>query len=56
LVRDEVRPRIGDVVATARGTGGLFDRSRYPWELRLAGFHGALTPAELLVPLLQYRA
>jgi hypothetical protein len=55
-VRDDVRPRIGDVVAIATGSGGLFDRSRYPWELRLAGFHGALTPAELLVPLLQHQA
>jgi hypothetical protein len=52
LVRDEVRGRIGDVLAVALGRGGLFDRSRFPWELRLAGFHGALTPAELAVPLL----
>ena len=53
LVRDDVRSRIGDVVAIAVGDGGVFDRSRYSWELRLVGFHGALTPAELRVPLLQ---
>jgi hypothetical protein len=54
-VRSDVRARIGDVVAIATGNGGLFDRSRFPWELRLAGFHGALSPAELRVPLLQHR-
>jgi hypothetical protein len=51
-VRAEVRDRIGDVVAIATGAGGLFDRRRFPWETRLIGFHGALTPAELRVPLL----
>ena len=56
VVRDEVRPRIGDVVAIATGTAGLFDSSRFPWELRLAAFHGALSPAELRVPLLKYLA
>jgi hypothetical protein len=55
-VGDDVRPRIGDLVAIATGDGGLFDSSRYPWELRLAGFHGALSPAELRVPLLRYDA
>jgi len=56
FVRDEVRRRIGDVVAIALAQGGLFDRTRFPWELRLAGFHGALTPAEIKVPLLVYEA
>jgi hypothetical protein len=51
-VRDEVRPRIGDVVIAATGRGGIFDRRRYPWELRLLGFHGGLQPAEVRVPLL----
>jgi hypothetical protein len=55
-VVDAVRPRIGDVVAVATGNSGLFDRSRFPWELRLAAFHGALSPAELRVPLLQFVA
>jgi hypothetical protein len=52
VVSDDVGERIGDVVAVAIGRGGLFDRARFPWELRLAGFHGALTPPELEVPLL----
>jgi hypothetical protein len=55
-VRDNVLPRIGDVVAVATGGAGVFDRTRFPWELRLAAFHGAMTPAELRVPLLIHRA
>jgi hypothetical protein len=55
-VRDDVLARIGDVVAIALGAGGIFDGRRFPWELRLAGFHGALTPAELRVPFLVHRA
>jgi predicted AlkP superfamily pyrophosphatase or phosphodiesterase len=51
-VRDDVRPRIGDVMAVAVGSGGIFDRGRYPWELNLVGFHGGLASAELRVPLL----
>jgi hypothetical protein len=51
-VRPDVLPRIGDVVAIATGGGGVFDRSRYPWELPLRALHGALTSAELLVPLI----
>ena len=53
LVREEVRARIGDLVAVALGRGGLFDRSRFPWERRLTAFHGGLAPAELQVPLLR---
>lgn len=52
VVRDEVRPRIGDVVALATGRAGIFDRSRYPWEMGLVGFHGGLSSAEVGVPLL----
>lgn len=51
-VLDEVRPRIGDVVAIAAGAHGLFDRGRFPWETRLVGFHGGLSRGELKVPLL----
>lgn len=51
-VAPDVVPRIGDVVAIAAGSGAICDRRAYPWELRLAGFHGALTPAETRVPLL----
>ena len=58
-VDDPVRARIGDIVAIAGATtqapgcaGGIFDRRRFPWELRLVGFHGGLDRAELKVPLL----
>jgi hypothetical protein len=51
-VREEVLPRIGDLVAIAVGDAGLFDRSRYPWEQRLVAFHGALSAREQKVPLL----
>lgn len=52
VVRDDVRPRIGDVMAIATGRGGIFDRRRYPWELSLRGFHGGLASVETRVPLL----
>ncbi len=51
-VMDTVRPRIGDVVAIAGGTSGIFDLRRFPWEQRLVGFHGGLSRDELKVPLL----
>jgi hypothetical protein len=52
-VLDAVRPRIGDVVAIAGTTGGIFDLRRFPWEQRLVGFHGGLSRGELKVPLLR---
>jgi hypothetical protein len=55
VVADTVRERIGDALAIATGTVGLFDRRRWPWERRLVGQHGALTDDERLVPLLQLR-
>ncbi|HYL40635.1 MAG TPA: alkaline phosphatase family protein, partial [Candidatus Binatus sp.] len=51
-VAEAVRPRIGDVVVAATGPGGIYDSRRYPWELRLVGLHGGLSPSELRVPLL----
>ncbi|MFZ0833140.1 MAG: nucleotide pyrophosphatase/phosphodiesterase family protein [Mycobacterium sp.] len=51
-VSDEVRPRIGDVVAAARGSSVLVRRAVEPLESSLIGHHGSLTPAEQLVPLL----
>ncbi len=52
FVSADVLPRIGEVVAIARGSGGIYDRKRYPWELRFRALHGALTSAERLVPVL----
>ncbi|MBK1785864.1 alkaline phosphatase family protein [Prauserella cavernicola] len=50
-VADHVRPRIGDVVAAARGNTGLLRRTAEPMESGLVGHHGSFTSAEQLVPL-----
>jgi hypothetical protein len=47
-----VLPRLGDVVAAARGDWGLFSSVDFPYEMRLVGLHGSLTPAEMRIPLL----
>lgn len=49
-LRDGVRARIGDVVCAAYGRMGVFQRLVDPGEASLAGHHGSLTSAELLVP------
>ena len=50
--RPEVLPRIGDVVVACRGDTAILDTSAFPYEARLIGMHGSLTPAEMLVPVL----
>lgn len=51
VVSDRVRPRIGDVVAAARGRFGLVRGLAEAVETSLVGQHGSLTTAEQLVPL-----
>ena len=51
-VDDDVRSRIGDVVAAARGCAGMLRRVIEPVESSLVGQHGSLTAAEQCVPLL----
>ncbi len=51
-VSASVLPRIGDVVAAAHGDWGLFSSVDFPYELRLIGLHGSLTPVEMRIPLL----
>lgn len=51
-VRDDVRMRIGDIVAAARGTATMVRRTVEPIESSLIGHHGSLTSAEQLIPLL----
>lgn len=51
-VSDEVRPRIGDVVAAARGSAAVVRRTVEPLLSSLIGHHGSLTSAEQRVPLL----
>jgi hypothetical protein len=49
-VRDEVRPRIGDLVAAAHGPVGIVQRAVDPAQGRFRGHHGSFTAAEQLVP------
>ncbi|WP_319452246.1 MULTISPECIES: alkaline phosphatase family protein [unclassified Mycobacterium] len=51
-VADHVRPRIGDVVAAARGSAAIVRRTVEPIESALVGQHGSLTTAEQRIPLL----
>jgi predicted AlkP superfamily pyrophosphatase or phosphodiesterase len=51
-VDDDVRPRIGDIVAAARGSAAIVRRTVEPMESSLIGHHGSLTTAEQRVPLL----
>jgi hypothetical protein len=47
-----VLPRLGDVVAAARDDWGLFSSVDFPYETRLVGLHGSMTPVEMRIPLL----
>jgi hypothetical protein len=51
-IGDDVRFRIGDVVAAARGSAGIMRRTVESLLSSLIGQHGSLTPAEQQVPLL----
>jgi hypothetical protein len=51
-VGDDVLPRIGDVVAAARGAAALVRRAVEPLESSLIGHHGSMSTAEQRVPLL----
>jgi hypothetical protein len=54
-VTDEVRARIGDVVAAAHGPIGVVQREVDPTQAILTGHHGSMTSAEQLVPFLELR-
>jgi hypothetical protein len=47
-----VLPRLGDVVAAARDDWAMFSSVDFPYETRLVGLHGSLTPVEMRIPLL----
>ena len=51
-IGDDVRFRIGDIVAAARGSAGVMRRTVEPLLSSLIGQHGSLTSAEQEVPLL----
>ncbi|HWD46638.1 MAG TPA: alkaline phosphatase family protein [Actinomycetota bacterium] len=54
-VTDEVRARVGDVVAAAHGPVGVVQREVDPTQALLTGHHGSMTSAEQLVPFLELR-
>ncbi|HWI44357.1 MAG TPA: alkaline phosphatase family protein [Nocardioides sp.] len=47
-----VLPRIGDVVVACRGDFAVLSTDGFPFEARLIGMHGSLTPDEMLIPVL----
>jgi hypothetical protein len=51
-VSASVLPRLGDVMAAARDDWGLFAPGDFPYETRLVGLHGSLTPVEMRIPIL----
>jgi len=51
-VTSPVLPRLGDVVVAARDDWGLFSSVDFPYEMRLVGLHGSLTPVEMRIPVL----
>ena len=51
-VRDEIRSRIGEIVAAARRSATMVRRTVEPVESSLVGHHGSLTSAEQHIPLL----
>jgi predicted AlkP superfamily pyrophosphatase or phosphodiesterase len=53
-VSDLARPRIGDVIAASMTDLAMVATHHQPRESRLVGHHGSLTPAEQLVPLLEF--
>jgi len=50
-VDDRTSPRIGDVVVACRDDHAILSTSAFPYEARLVGMHGSLTPVEMLVPV-----
>jgi hypothetical protein len=54
-VDDALAPRIGDVVALARGSWALTATVQDPGPSRLVAYHGSLTATELAIPLLAAR-
>lgn len=51
-VSSAVRPRLGDVVVAARDDFAVMSASKFPYEARLVGLHGSLTPREMRIPVL----
>lgn len=54
-MRPQVRGRIGDVVVAALGDFALFSSNEFAVEMKMTGFHGSITEAELRIPVLVAR-
>jgi len=55
-VRDEVAPRIGDLLVAARKGIAYYDGRSLGTGHRMVGYHGSFSPAEVQVPLLRLGA
>lgn len=51
-ISPEVRGRIGDVVVAALDDFAVFSSREFAIELKMTGFHGSITDAELKIPVL----
>ena len=51
-VDPSVLPRIGDVVVACRDDFAVLSTEGFPYEAKLIGMHGSLTPDEMLIPVL----
>ncbi|MBM7787667.1 alkaline phosphatase family protein [Tenggerimyces flavus] len=51
-VEPRVLPRLGDVIVATTGEFAIQVLSAFPMEEQLIGWHGSLTPDEMLIPLL----
>ncbi len=49
---DLVLPRIGDLVVACHDDHAIVSTSDFPYEKQMVGFHGSLTPAEMMIPML----
>jgi hypothetical protein len=47
-----VRPRVGDVVVACREANAIISTVDFGYEASLIGFHGSLTPDEMLIPMI----
>jgi hypothetical protein len=51
-VDPSVLPRIGDVIVACRDDFAVLSTEGFPYETKLVGMHGSLTPEEMLIPVL----
>jgi hypothetical protein len=51
-IAPDVAGRIGDVVVASLGTFGVFSTREFAIEMKMVGFHGSVTEAELGIPVL----